>query len=247
MKRYLIFFLLLSQLSCAQKQVALFGNWYYCSSTSFLEEKTIVLSNKIISCDSNLTSMYVQFASNRDVTYNLKDSITKNVTLNFSSFTIKNDTLFCLNNIFLMTQNSLDELILTNITPQKTTSMKAENNWNVLSQEETRVIVNKGTEYPFRNEYHDFKGNGLYVCKRCEAPLYTSEDKFESHCGWPSFDDEIKGSVTRIRDADGSRTEIVCTNCKGHLGHVFEGENFTDKNTRHCVNSVSIKFIPKEK
>ena len=119
--------------------------------------------------------------------------------------------------------------------------------YNTLTPEEERVIVYKGTEMPYTGKYYKTKEEGTYICRRCNAPLYKSDDKFDSHCGWPSFDDEIPGAVERIADPDGSRVEIICANCKGHLGHVFEGEGFTNKNTRHCVNSVSIELVPKKK
>ena len=114
--------------------------------------------------------------------------------------------------------------------------------YNDLNNEEKRIIINKGTEVPYSGKYCDYEKSGIYTCKQCNSELYDSNSKFHSGCGWPSFDDEIKGAVTKILDPDGRRIEIICSNCKGHLGHVFEGEQFTPKNTRHCVNSISINF-----
>ena len=144
-------------------------------------------------------------------------------------------------------------LVLTSCQGQNTLStnstkaMDSTTKYNDLTPQQEQVLVNKATDRPYTGDYYEKKDNGLYICRRCNNPLYTSEDKFDSHCGWPSFDDEIKGSVTRILDADGRRTEIVCNNCQGHLGHVFLGEQMTDKNTRHCVNTSSILFVPKDK
>jgi peptide methionine sulfoxide reductase msrA/msrB len=126
-------------------------------------------------------------------------------------------------------------------------NIKAKSNMKKLTPEEERVIIHKGTEMPFTGEYTDLFKEGVYVCKQCGSELYKSDSKFHSGCGWPSFDQEISGRVTKKLDADGRRTEILCANCDGHLGHVFYGEGFTDKDTRHCVNSISMEFIPKEK
>lgn len=119
--------------------------------------------------------------------------------------------------------------------------------YNPLTEEEKHVIENKGTEAPFTGEYDDFYKEGVYVCRKCNNPLFTSKAKFDAGCGWPSFDENFPGAVKRLPDTDGQRVEIQCANCSGHLGHVFEGEKFTDKDTRHCVNSLSIRFIPNGK
>ena len=118
--------------------------------------------------------------------------------------------------------------------------------YNQLREEEKDIIENKGTEAPFTGEYDDFYQDGTFVCRRCNAPLFSSKNKFDANCGWPSFDDNFPEALKRTSDPDGQRTEIQCSRCLAHLGHVFEGELMTTKNVRHCVNSLSIEFIPKE-
>ncbi len=119
--------------------------------------------------------------------------------------------------------------------------------FNKLTKDQERVIINKATEPPFTGEYDDFYVDGTFICRRCNAPLFSSESKFNSGCGWPSFDEMLPNAIRHVPDPDGVRTEIECKNCGGHLGHEFLGEGLTDKNTRECVNSLSIYFVPKSK
>lgn len=148
------------------------------------------------------------------------------------------------NGIFILAFSLLAFAGCTQSQDQPVVKTKQNMKFKQLTPEEERVIVNKGTEAPFTGKYDAFNETGKYVCKRCGAPLYRSTDKFDAHCGWPAFDDEIAGAVKRIPDADGMRTEIECAACGAHLGHVFLGEGLTDKDTRHCVNSLSLEFIP---
>ncbi len=132
----------------------------------------------------------------------------------------------------------------TQTPPRKSDNFNKTMEYKELTKEEERIIIHKGTEPPFSGKYEKHNEKGTYTCKRCGASLFRSDNKFDAHCGWPSFDDEIPGAVKQFPDADGMRTEIVCSNCGAHLGHVFTGEGFTPKNTRHCVNAVSLDFIP---
>ncbi len=155
----------------------------------------------------------------------------------------------------VLLQPILFATLLMFCTPSRNTNTSSENlrttnsdttmPYNKLTPAEEHVILYKGTEMPYTGEYYTNSKEGTYICRRCNAPLFSSKDKFASSCGWPSFDDEISGAVKRVPDADGVRTEIVCANCGAHLGHVFFGERETSKNVRNCVNSISMVFIPK--
>jgi len=131
-----------------------------------------------------------------------------------------------------------------NVMAQSTNNERDTMKLNDLTAKEKHIMLDKGTEVPYSGEYVDNLATGTYICKQCDAPLFSSFHKFDSHCGWPSFDNSIEGAVKRIADPDGKRTEIICANCDGHLGHVFLDEGYTPKQTRHCVNSLSMKFIP---
>ncbi len=155
---------------------------------------------------------------------------------------VMKNTLFLAFALFSLIACSQQPTDSTAVTPTDSTSKSVK--YNKLTEQEQAVILHKATDRAFTGDYYNKTDKGIYVCRQCNNRLYKSDDKFESHCGWPSFDDEIDGSVIRVPDSDGMRTEIICANCKGHLGHVFLNEGFTDKETRHCVNTSSIQFYP---
>lgn len=194
--------------------------------------------SRIIFLDKTLSIINFQFSINNCLRVFISTHCTAETSTNLDKFSLKQK------NGFTKVIN-MKKLILLMLISIVIISQEKPMKFKQLSPEEEKVIIYKATEKPFTGKFLDNKEKGIYTCKRCGTPLFESEDKFDSHCGWPSFDDEIQCSIKRIPDADGRRTEIVCANCGAHLGHVFIGEWFTEKNLRHCVNSISLDFIKK--